>query len=210
MISQANSGNFGLISFYIFAVLLSASLLMTAIMGIGWWFTRRKVPRPLSPYTKTPLRKASELSYRSMVKVYKYMLENENYDNRRIKFWKSLFCRETGRIFQDSINWYGGFKQIDWSFLSKRCFGHYVSWGSLGEDQKRAIREVHESLDGFQIGFSCPNPLPKDITPEYIYAKPGPLYVDLHTKVLIGWKSIPDSELEILVVQKPKLPSYDI
>lgn len=209
ILAQATDNSFGLISFYILILLLAAAFLMLGIMGIGWWYTQRRVLRPLSPYTKTPLRKASELSYRSMIKVYKYMLENEDYENRPIKFWGSVFCRETGRIFPDTINWYGGIKKVDWNFLIKRHYGHYVSWGSLGDDQKRSIREVHESLDGFQVEFSCPKPLPRDITPEYIYTKPGPLYVDLHTKVLIGWKCIPDSELEVLVVQKPKLPSYE-
>jgi hypothetical protein len=208
--AQVSGNDDGYLALYVLSTLLLACLAMIAIMAIGWYFTRRKVARSISPYTKTPLRRTSELSYTSMVKVYKFMLENENFDNRPIRFWKSAFCRETGRIFSDSITWYGTIKKIDWTFLSKRYFGHYVSWGSLEEDQKRSIRDFHESMEGFQVDFSCPNPLPQDVTPEYIYAKPGPLYVDLHTKVLIGWKSIPDSELEVLVVQKPKMPTYEL
>ena len=39
--------------------------------------------------------------------------------------------------------------------------------------------------------------------------RPGPLYVDIETKVLLGWKVVPGTDLEVLIVQKPKLAMHD-
>jgi hypothetical protein len=30
------------------------------------------------------------------------------------------------------------------------------------------------------------------------------LYVDVETQILIGWKEVPGTEVEVLIVQKPK------
>jgi len=93
--------------------------------------------------------------------------------------------------------------KVDWTFLQKRYPGIWVSWGSLNSDQQRAISDAHESLEGFQTEVSSPSPAPRAIEPEYAYTKPGPLYVDIQTKVLLGWKVVPGTELEVLIVQKP-------
>jgi hypothetical protein len=93
---------------------------------------------------------------------------------------------------------------VDWNFLQKRYPGKYVSWGSLTEDQKKEVREQHVSLEGFQTEFSCPEPMPRAIEPKYAFIKPGPLYVDIDHKVLLGWKEVPGTEMEVLIVQKPK------
>ncbi len=78
-----------------------------------------------------------------------------------------------------------------------------MSWGSFSNDQQRAIRDVHESLEGFQTDESSANPVPRLVERRYAYTIPGPLYVDLETKVLLGWKCVPETELEVLIVQKP-------
>ncbi|HEV8052714.1 MAG TPA: hypothetical protein VGP47_09475, partial [Parachlamydiaceae bacterium] len=80
----------------------------------------------------------------------------------------------------------------------------YVSWGSLTAEQQGIIRNGHDSLEGFQTDFSSPNPLPRAVEAKYALSKPGPLYVDINTKVLLGWKCVPDTDLEVLIVQKPK------
>lgn len=186
-------------------LLLSFSILfslfsLVAVFWYTWWFTNPK--HSLSPFTGLPLRFATEISYYSAEKVVRYLLSYHQYDNRPFLFKKAAFCRETGRIFTDCVTWFGSIK-VDWTYLQKRYPGNYVSWGSLNEDQKKAIKEEHETLLGFQTEYSCPEPAPRNIDSEYIYASPGPLYVDLHTKVLLGWKIVPDTELEVLIVQKP-------
>lgn len=174
------------------------------LLGILFWFSWRTSLRVqgVSPYTGIPLRRASELPYYAQERVLKYLHSYHQYDNRIFDLSKAAFCRETGRIFPDAVTWYDIIK-INWNFLRRRYPGYYVSWGSLTNEQQQIIREAHETFDGYQTESSCPNPLPKQITPEYIYTKPGPLYVDFENKILLGWKLIPGSELEVLIVQKP-------
>jgi hypothetical protein len=88
--------------------------------------------------------------------------------------------------------------------LHKRYPGNYVSWGSLTSEQQKVIMESHHLFEGYQNEFSCPIPSPRLIEPEYSFTKPGPLYVDVDTKVLLGWKCVPDTEFEVLIVTKPR------
>lgn len=125
------------------------------------------------------------------------------YDNPMFDFDKAALCRETGRIFPNSVTWYGTIK-VDWTFLQKRYPGNYVSWGSLSDYQKEIVRSSHHTLEGFQTEYSSPQPAPSKIESFYAMTIPGPLYVDLDTNVLLGWKSVPLTDLEVLVVQKPK------
>lgn len=166
----------------------------------GVWLSKTK--GSLSPYSRQPMRKGEELSYDSKVKVLRFLYEMHQYDNRIFELKRAAVCRETGRIFPDAITWYGVIK-LDWSFLRKRYPGNYVSWGSLTTDQQELVRAVHTSLKGFQIDFSSPVPQPKNIEAKYAFSKPGPLYVDIETNVLLGWQRVPRSELEVLIVQKP-------
>ena len=59
-------------------------------------------------------------------------------------------------------------------------------------------------MEGFQTEYSSQISAPSKVEPFYAMTTPGPLYVDLDTKVLLGWKSVPLTDLEIMVVQKPK------
>jgi hypothetical protein len=181
--------------------ILGVILLLMAIMLFNRWFSRHDTCP--SPYTATPLRRASTLSYSAMVKVLRYLADLRQYDNRIFLFRKASFCRETERIFQNSVTWYDAIR-VDWNFLTDRYPGNWVSWGSLADGQKAEIYYAHDSLEGYQVEFSSRNPAPRQIEPEFVYMKPGPLYVDIDTKVLLGWKLIPDSDLEVLIVQKPR------
>ncbi len=185
----------------IFAIAVVATFVL---LGFIFWFTWRTTTKAqsVSPYTGLPLRRATELPYYAVEKIFKYLNSYHQYDNRIFLLRRASFCRETGRIFQNSVTWYDIIK-INWNFLRKRYPGNYVSWGSLSRDQQQLIREAHESLEGFQTELSSPNRLPRAIEPEYIYTKPGPLYVDFEKKLLLGWKEVPGTELEILIVQKP-------
>lgn len=182
-----------------FGILL-AFILVCLAFWFGWWVSQRS--HSVSPYTGVPLRRALDLSYYSAERVLRYMYDLHQYDNRVFKLSRAAFCRETGRIFTNCITWMDTIR-VDWTFLQKRYPGHYVSWGSLSSEQQRAIREAHDSLEDFQTEISSPSPAPRAIEPEYVFTKPGPLYVDIETKVLLGWKEVPGTDLEVLIVQKP-------
>lgn len=182
------------------AILLCFFVLFVAFW-VGWRLSQRS--QGLSPYTGLPLRKATDLSYYSIDKYARYMRSFHQYDNQIFDLRRAALCRETGRLFPNAVGWFDIIR-VDWNFLQKRYPGNYVSWGSLNVEQKEAVREAHDNnLEGFQTEVSCPNPVPRMIDSKYAYTKPGPLYVDLQTKVLLGWKEIPETELEVLIVQKP-------
>ncbi len=173
---------------------------LACLFWIGWKLTQRS--EALSPYTGLPLRRLTEVSYYSAEKILRYLFELKQYDNRIFKLKKAAFCRETGRVFQDCVTIFDTIK-LDWTFLHKRYHGNWISWGSLNDEQQKAIKEVHDSLEKFQIHESSRNPIPRMIEPDYIYTRPGPLYVDLETKILLGWQIVPGTEFELLIVQKP-------
>lgn len=181
-------------------LILVVVLIMFALCIYGIWLSRK--PPSLSPYSRKPLRLASDLSYTTCEKVLRYLYDMHQYDNRIFNIRKAAYCRETGRIFPNAVNWHNKI-DVDWTFLQKRYPGKFVSWGSLTHEQQEIIRSAHDSIDAFQVDFSSPIPQPKILDAKYAFAKPGPLYVDLDTKVLVGWQSVPDTEMEVLVVQKP-------
>lgn len=182
------------------AVIVGSFVLLFVLFWLGWRLTQRS--HSVSPYTGIPLRRMSGISYYSAEKILQYLHGLHQYDNRIFKLSRAAFCRETGRIFQDCVTWYD-IINVDWTFLQKRYPGHYVSWGSLSDEFQKVIRDSHPSLEGFQAGESSPTPAPRGVEPEYAYLKPGPLYVDPETKVLLGWKIVPGTQFEVLIVQKP-------
>lgn len=183
-----------------FAILFVFTLLI-AVFFYGLWVQKHQVC--LSPYTKTPLRLGSTIPYQTAEKVLRYLFYMHQYDNRMFDVRKAAFCRETGRLFPNAVSYFDTIF-VNWSFLEKRFPGSYVSWGSLSPTQKEMIRSNHYSLEGYQTEYSSLNPSPRGVEAAFAYAKPGPLYVDLETKVLLGWKLVPDTDLEVLIVQKPK------
>ncbi len=183
-----------------FAV-LSVFLFFIFLLVFQWWVSRR--PPAFSPYSRFPLRRGHDISYEAKICVLRYLFELHQYDNKIFDFQRAAVCRETGRIFQDCITWYGAI-DLDWSFLKKRMQGQYVSWGSLTDAQQLAVYACHDTLAGFQVEMSSSQILPKHIEAIYAFTKPGPLYVDINTFILLGWKCVPGTELEVLIVQKPK------
>lgn len=175
-------------------------LLVFAIFWYGWWLTRREAS--VSPYTGLPLRRATGLSFLYKEKTLRYLHDMHQYENRIFEFKKAAFCRETGRIFPNCVTWYDVIK-LDWSFLQKRFPGEYVSWGSLTKEQQEALKAAHDPLTRFQTIYSSSQPSPRMIEAQYAYEKPGPLYVDIRTGTLVGWQIVPETDLEVLIVQKP-------
>lgn len=185
---------------YFGASLLIVLLALLASFVFGWWV--RRVRTSPSPYTGLPLRSGSDFHYTTIEKVLRFLYDMQEYENRMFDLNKAAVCRETGRIFPDALTWFGTIK-VNWGFLQKRYPGNYVSWGSLTEEQKITIIDRHKSLKGFQTEYSSPTTSPRNIEQEYTRTKPGPLYVNVDTGILLGWKSVPDTELEVLIVQKP-------
>lgn len=181
--------------------ILVVVLVLFGLCVYGFWL--RLKSDSTSPYSRTPLRRAEEISYYAKEQILRYLYYLHQYDNRIFEFRKAAVCRETGRIFPNAITWYNKI-ELDWSFLPKRYPGKYVSWGSLTTDQKEIIRDAHASLDGYQTQFSSPEILPRAIEAKYAFTKPGPLYVDIDTKILLGWKVVPGTDFEVLIVQKPQ------
>lgn len=186
--------------FLISAGIIISFFLLCLAFWIGWRMTQRS--QSVSPYTGIPLRSASDIPYSSAEKIMRFLFQMRQYDNRIFRLSRSVFCRETGRIFQECVTWFGVVR-LDWSFLQKRYPGHYVSWGSLSREQQEDVRKAHSSLEGFQTEQSCPLPIPRAIESDYVYTKPGPLYVDFEAKTLLGWKEVPGTDFEVLIVQKP-------
>lgn len=181
--------------------ILSALVILLASFWIGHWIINQ--PPSLSPYTKRPLRSGEDISYFEKERILRSLFTMREYHNRIFDIDRAAFCRDTGRIFPDAVTWYDVIK-LDWSFLTKRYPGNWVSWGSLSDLQQKSILDAHHRVEGYQMDYSCPEPNPRGITPDYAYTKPGPLYVDLETNILLGWKMVPDSDFEIMVVQKPR------
>lgn len=182
-----------------------ALLFIFIVIVIAFFFAsqaRRKATSN-SPYTGLPLRRASDLPYESARAILQFIYDQQTYDNQIFDIKKAALCRETGRIFPNSVTWLDTI-HVDWTFLNKRHPGKYVSWGSLTLEQQYAIKKMHDSLEHFQTEYSCPKPAPSAITEEYAYRKPGPLYVDIDTKTLLGWQNVPDTPFEVMIVQTAK------
>lgn len=185
----------------VFFILVLCLAFMGFFLFVGWLLTT--TPKEVKcPYTGVPVRSCETLPRETKKRVYLYMQSLHQYDNQPFLFKKAVISRETGRIFTNCINWRGKIT-LDWGFLQKRYVGTWVSWGSLSDVLKQRIEDQHENLEGFQTEFSCVNPSPRQVDPKSARLKPGPLYVDLETGVLLGWKQVPETFVEVLIVQKP-------
>lgn len=184
---------------FIIGMLLCALGVM-ALFYLGWWLTNR--PGSVSPYTGSPMASGSQLSYEAVRKVHVYLESLPADENPFFELNKAAVCRETGRIFPHAVNFFD-IISVNWTFLNKRYPGNYVSWGSLSEGEKEDIFSSHTSLEGYQTEHSCPNASPKEIDSVNAMSIPGPLYVDVESKTLLGWKRVPDTGLEVLVAQRP-------
>jgi hypothetical protein len=176
---------------------------LVLIMGFVVWIGRKNN----SPYTGTPLRHGDNLSYSAVGAHYRFMKRMAHPDNPPVEMRRAAVCMKTGRVFPNALDYFGSLR-VNWDFLVKRHPGNWVSWGSLTAEQKTAVERVHISLEGFQTERSSTKAKPEEIEPEFSHLKPGPLYVDLKTFKVMGWKQVPKSELEALIVQNPSFPIH--
>jgi hypothetical protein len=197
LIAEVDSYDVLFFSFIILSVFLG---LFIVFMVSIWLSKHQDCP---SPYTGSPLRHGENLSYETKKIILKYLYHLNQYENQMFELRKAAICRETGRIFPNGITWFNRIS-VDWTFLNKRYPGDFISWGSLSREQQLSVRMAHDTLEGFQTEYSSSNPSPRKIEEEFALASPGPLYVDINTKVVMGWKRVPETELELLIVQKPK------
>lgn len=193
----------------VFVLLLSFVVVLAAMAGLlwfGWWVSKKRGSQ--SPYSKKPMTLGVDIAPSVRRFVNEFLESHPQPENSPIDFDTAAICPETGRIFANAA-FRGSFVRLGWDFLQKRYPGRYVSWGSLDELEQATLRLCHESLAGFQTEISCPRPMPQAIDSHYALAVPGPLYVDRNAKVLLGWKQVPGTEFEVLIVQLPIYDSID-
>ncbi len=176
------------------------------LLWIGWWVSTRKGSP--CPYTKKPLALGVDIAQSMTKQVEAFMLSHSQPENKPFDFAKAAISEDTGRIFPDCVN-RGEIIRLKWDFIQKRHPGNFVSWGSLGEVERATIKMCHESMVGFQLERSSESPMPEAVDVYYAEAKPGPLYVDRQTKILLGWKEVLGTTFEVLIVQKPIYQSID-
>jgi len=181
-------------------------VLMAFLLWVGWWVTRQR--GSLSPYSRQPMMYGVDLSQSIAAHIEEYMKSLCQRDNPPFDMSRAAICRETGRIFTDCVG-KSGIIRLRWDFLEKRYPGRWVSWGAIPEVQRATIKLCHRSVEGFQTECSSPKPKPNEAGDYYALAKPGPLYADMSTRILLGWKHVPGTTFEVLIVQKPDFDSID-
>ncbi len=149
---------------------------------IGWYFCIRSGSR--SPFTGQPFCKGRDLPYPSACNVYTFLQEYESPLNPLFSLHTSAVCRDTGRIFPNSLNTFGVIK-VSKNYLNQRMKASWVSWDKLDEEDKQRVQLAHTSLEDFSL------------------EEKSSLFLDPESLILIGWRSVPNTELAVLQVQQP-------
>lgn len=183
-----------------FLLMMIAIVVIGLIFVGGWWFFNRRGSK--SPYGRGGMVRGTAISYEAVERVHDYLSSLTPSDNPIFSLEKAAICKRTGRIFPDAVNRFD-VVVVGWDFLKKRHPGNWVSWGSLTSAERKRVRESHHTLSGFQVEESSGRAVPSQVEVQYMLLKPGPLYVDVKSKVIMGWKVVPETELEVLVVQSP-------
>lgn len=129
-------------------------------------------------------------------------------ENKPFDMTKAAICRETGRIIRDCVV-RGEIVRLGSRFLRDRYPGNWVSWGSLSEEKRGLIKLHHREIFGYQMEHSTKNRDPEQMEQYYAVMKPGPLYVDVTTNILLGWQIVPGTNFEVLVIKNPDFESID-
>jgi len=162
-----------------------------------------------SPYSPEKLIYGIDIAQSLVQLIDDFMSYQPQPENAPFDMSNAAICRTTGRIFPDCVE-KGEIIRLDWTFLQNRFPGNYVSWGALPEDEQARIRLLHGGfIEGYQTDDSSKHLLPQDAEEYYKLLAPGPLYVDRMKGTLIGWKSVPGTNFEVLVVQKSLYKSIE-
>ena len=192
-------------------VVVFLSFAMTlGILVFFLWFDWKKEGRrgDTCPYTHEPMCLGVDVAASLAAYVNAFLIEQEQPDNPEIDFERAAYCPKTGRIFPDCVR-PGEQISLSWDFIKRRYPGTFISWGALPEEERGVIKLLHDSFESFQTEKNSSKLRPEDVENEYATALPGPLYVDKSKKVLMGWKKVPGTYFEVLVVQKPKFQSLE-
>lgn len=187
--------------------MIAICVVLVFFMWIGWWVTNRH--GSVSPYTGNPMRRGVDLVFSEVEKIHDYMTKLDDPDNPPFDLNRAAICPDTGRIFPNCVTVFSVIK-VGWHFFAKYCPGHWISWGSLTSEQQELIRLYHPFLEGFQTEHSCSSPSLAGIDQYHATIKPGPLYVDVTTKTLLGWKCIPNTRWEVLIVKRPQSDPHTV
>ncbi len=193
------------IGLFIFS-LISLIVVLCGLLWFGWWVSQRR--GCVSPYTKQPMMYGVDLPVVFARQVEEFLKSLPQPENAPFDCTKAAICRQTHRIFPDCVK-PGEIIALNWGFLQKRYHGNWVSWGAVRKDIQEHIKLHHHSLDGFQLEVSSPRPKPEAVDAFYANTHPGPLYVDVLTKIFLGWQRVPGTPFEVLVVKKPDFESLN-
>jgi hypothetical protein len=190
----------------VFASLLAVLVILFLLLWIGW--KKEGVRGNKCPYCGRPMRLGIDVARSITEMVNGFLAEQPQPENPQIDFARAAYCPVTGRIFPECVS---GTEQISlsWNFIRRRCEGTFVSWGALSEDEKGILKLLHGSLEGFQIEQSSSHLRPEEVEEDFSSLSPGPLYIDRKTKVVVGWKKVPGTYFEVLVVQQPRFQSLE-
>jgi len=192
--------------FIVVGILIALVFLLVCIFWITW--KREGIRGDRCPYCKRSLRLGGDVAVSLAGIVNAFLQEESQEENPPIEFPLASYCPETGRIYPKSVSEKERI-QLSWDFIKRRWPGTFISWGALSEEEKGVVRLLHGSLDGFQTEYSSTLPNPESVGGEFSSLSPGPLYIDRETKTLLGWKKVPGTYFEVLVVQQPQFQSLD-
>lgn len=186
--------------------LFAIVLILFFLLWVGW--KKEGVRGNVCPYCRRTMRLGIDVAKSISMMVNAFLQEQPQPENPQIDFSKAAYCPVSGRIFPNCVS---GVEQVtlSWRFLNERASGTFVSWGSLPEEERGILKLLHGSLEEFQTEKSSAHSRPEDVEEEYISLAPGPLYVDRTSKVVMGWKKVPGTYFEVLVVQRPRFQSLE-
>lgn len=190
----------------ILSILAVILFVLSSLLWLGWKKEGRR--GDVCPYSGKPMRLGMDVARSIAGFVQAFLSEQQKPDNPPIDFVRAAYCPETGRIFPECVS---SNEQVvlSWNFIQKRCRGTFVSWGSLSPEEQGVVKLLHDSLEGFQTESSSKISQPERVEETYALCSPGPLYIDRSTKILLGWKKVPGTYFEVLVVQHPKYSSLE-
>jgi hypothetical protein len=192
--------------FILVATLVGVIFVLFSLLWVGW--KEESIRGDRCPYTNAPMLLGIDIAKTIAKMVNVFLAEHPSEDNPPINFEMAAYCSETGRIFPNCVTSSEKIR-LSWDFISARASGTFVSWGSISEEERGVVRLLHDSLEGFQTEKSSMRLKPQDVEEEYARLSPGPLYIDRRTRILMGWKRVPGTRFEVLIVQRPKFQSLE-
>jgi hypothetical protein len=191
---------------FLIAIFVVIVAVLFSLVWVGW--KREAVRGHVCPYCGAKMQLGIDVARSVAGMVNSFLDVQPSNGNPAIDFAKAAYCPRTGRIFPNCVTT-SEQVTVSWNFLQERCPGTYVSWGSLSEEERGVLKILHDSFDGFQTEKSSVHSRPEDVEEEVSSLSPGPLYVDRQQKILLGWKKVPGTYFEVLVVQNPRFQTLE-